>query len=189
MGAYPLARSRAQAAILNRRCIPFGSLARSVHIFDNANYYLYLWSASIDININPNKPRILFFFYVIYVIHPRRCKPSSVGQSAGLGSIPAKTQKTENSNLHRFELHRPWSKGTKLLLQVIKAIIIIFQEYHFYYIRPIKVLSHGKKAPHWMQLKKVVNKCYSFRSFKHHLYSLWWIVTCHSPGSLKVWTN
>jgi len=38
-------------------------------------------------------------------------------------SLPAKTQKTENSNLHGFEVHRPSSKGTKLLLQVIKAII------------------------------------------------------------------
>jgi hypothetical protein len=35
--------------------------------------------------------------------------------------IPAKTQKTENSNLHRFELHRPSSKDTKLLFLVIKA--------------------------------------------------------------------
>ena len=33
------------------------------------------------------------------------------------------TPKTENSNLHGFEVHRPSSKGTKLLLQVIKAII------------------------------------------------------------------
>ena len=38
-------------------------------------------------------------------------------------SIPAKTQKTEDSNLHGFEVHRPSSQGTKLLLQVIKAII------------------------------------------------------------------
>ena len=37
--------------------------------------------------------------------------------------LPAKTQKTENSNLRGFEVHRPSSKGTKLLLQVIKAII------------------------------------------------------------------
>jgi hypothetical protein len=37
--------------------------------------------------------------------------------------IPAKTQKTENSNLHGFELHRPISKNIKLLLQLIKAII------------------------------------------------------------------
>jgi len=35
----------------------------------------------------------------------------------------AKTQQTENSNPHGFELHRPLSKGFKLLLQVIKAII------------------------------------------------------------------
>ena len=62
-------------------------------------------------------------------VHPRRYKTSSVGQSAGLlilrssVSIPAKTPKTENSNLHGFELHRPSSKGTTLLLQVIKAII------------------------------------------------------------------
>ena len=40
-----------------------------------------------------------------------------------IGSIPAKTQKTENSDLHGIEVHRPSSKGTKLLLQVIKAII------------------------------------------------------------------
>ena len=58
--------------------------------------------------------------------NPRRCKTSSFGQSAGL-LIPrsfdsGKTSKTENSNLHGFELHRPSSKGTKLLLQVIKAI-------------------------------------------------------------------
>jgi len=35
----------------------------------------------------------------------------------------AKTPKTENSNLHGFEVHRPSSKGTELLFQVIKAII------------------------------------------------------------------
>jgi len=34
----------------------------------------------------------------------------------------AKTQKTENSNLHGFELHRPSNKGTQLMFQVIKAI-------------------------------------------------------------------
>ena len=31
----------------------------------------------------------------------------------------------DNSNPHGFELHRPSNKGTKLLLKVIKAIIII----------------------------------------------------------------
>ena len=59
---------------------------------------------------------------------PRRCKTSSVGQRRivnpeVVGSSPAKTQKTENSNLHGFELHRPSSKGTKSQLQVIKANI------------------------------------------------------------------
>ena len=29
-----------------------------------------------------------------------------------VGSMPTKTQKTENPNLHGFELHRPSSKGT-----------------------------------------------------------------------------
>jgi len=33
--------------------------------------------------------------------------------------------KPDNSNSHEFELHRPSNKGTKLLLEVIKAIIII----------------------------------------------------------------
>jgi len=32
-----------------------------------------------------------------------------------------------NSNSHEFELHRPSNKGTKLLLKVTKAIIIINQ--------------------------------------------------------------
>ena len=32
-------------------------------------------------------------------------------------------KKNGNSNLHEFDLHRPSSKGTKLLFQVIKAII------------------------------------------------------------------
>ena len=38
-----------------------------------------------------------------------------------VGSIPAKTQKIENSHLHGFELHKPTNKCTKLLLQVIQA--------------------------------------------------------------------
>jgi len=33
--------------------------------------------------------------------------------------------KPDTSNSHEFELHRPSNKGTKLLLKVIKAIIII----------------------------------------------------------------
>ena len=71
----------------------------------------------------------LKYFFIIN-LHPRRCKNSSVGQSAGM-LIPRssvrfrqKLKKPENLNLHRFELERPSSKGTKLLLQIIKAIII-----------------------------------------------------------------
>ena len=37
--------------------------------------------------------------------------------------VPAKIPKTEKSNLHVFELHRPSRKGTKLLFHVIKATI------------------------------------------------------------------
>ena len=40
-----------------------------------------------------------------------------------VGSTPAKIPKTEKSNLHVFELHRPSSKGTKLLFHVLKATI------------------------------------------------------------------
>jgi len=37
--------------------------------------------------------------------------------------LPAKTQISGNSILHSFELHRPSSKGTKLLFRVMKIII------------------------------------------------------------------
>ena len=39
--------------------------------------------------------------------------------------------KPDNSNSHEFELHRPSNKGTKLLLKVIKAIIIIYRGPHY----------------------------------------------------------
>ena len=60
--------------------------------------------------------------------HNLTCKRGSVGQSEGL-SIPRSSVrfrlKSDTSNSHEFELHRPSNKGTKLLLKVIKAIIII----------------------------------------------------------------
>ena len=40
----------------------------------------------------------------------------------------ARAQKTDNSNLDGFELYRRWSKTTKLLLQVIKAIINLIRD-------------------------------------------------------------
>jgi len=57
-------------------------------------------------------------------------------------------KKNENSNLHGFEVHRPSSKGTKLLLQVIKAIInqntikkcteyLRFEKLDFYYLKMV----------------------------------------------------
>ena len=56
------------------------------------------------------------------------CKRGSVGQSEGL-SIPRSSVRfrlnPDNTNSHEFELHRSSNKGTKPLLKVIKAIIII----------------------------------------------------------------
>ena len=47
--------------------------------------------------------------------------------------------KPDNSNSHEFELHRPSNKGTKLLLKVIKAIIIISRDAYKWcaVIRPV----------------------------------------------------
>ena len=57
---------------------------------------------------------------------------ASVGQSEGL-LIPRSSVRFRlipgNSNSHEFELHRPSNKGTKLLLKVIKAIIIIITNF------------------------------------------------------------
>jgi len=59
--------------------------------------------------------------------HYLTCKRGSDGQSEGLfftSSVRFRL-KPENSNPHGLELHSPSIKGTKLLLKVIKAIIII----------------------------------------------------------------
>ena len=40
--------------------------------------------------------------------------------------------KPDNSNSHEFELHRPSNKGTKLLLKVIKAIIIMYKNIYIH---------------------------------------------------------
>jgi len=66
---------------------------------------------------------------VFLMLNPRRCNTSSVGQSAGLLIFTSSVRfwqifkKTDNSDLHEFELHRPSNKGTKLLLQIMKAAI------------------------------------------------------------------
>ena len=89
--------------------------------------------------LSPSIRQLLFMFWHFNLIYPSSCcishaiidltcKRGSVGQSEGL-LIPRSSVrfrlKPENSNSHAFELHRPSIKGTKLLLKVIKAIIII----------------------------------------------------------------
>ena len=77
----------------------------------------------------------IYICIYIYIYNDLTCKRGSVGQSEGL-SIPRSSVrfrlKPDNSNSHEFELHRPSNKGTKLLLKVIKAIIIIMLELNFY---------------------------------------------------------
>ena len=93
----------------------------------------------------PKTRNALFDAQLIFSDYPRRCKTSSVGQSVGL-LIPRssdrfrqKLKKIGNSNLHGFELHRPSSKGNKLLLQVIKAII---NQCHVFKIRGWRRQNH-----------------------------------------------
>ena len=79
----------------------------------------HAWCSTTTVNacILSAKMHMDSYIYIYSWSERRTVNPEVVG------SIPAKTQKTENSNLHGFEVHRPSSKGTKLLLQVIKAII------------------------------------------------------------------
>jgi len=69
-----------------------------------------------------NPPRLRTWLSVLWQDFPRNPVPKSI-----LTDEQKQQQlflkKTENSNLHGFEVHRPSSKGTKLRLQVIKAII------------------------------------------------------------------
>ena len=74
-------------------------------LFFPSPWYISFWNSTHPSNVPCHRAVTIFGSYMV------------------VGSIPAKTPKTENSNLHGFELHRPSSKGTKLLLQVIKAII------------------------------------------------------------------
>ena len=52
--------------------------------------------------------------------------------------------KNENSNLHGFEVHRPSSKGTKLLFQVIKAIMN--QYIHYSIHKCVHILSKNAEG-------------------------------------------
>ena len=53
----------------------------------------------------------------------KRLVIAKMAESFEIGVGSCKNEKTDNSNLHGFEVHRPSSTGTKLLIQVIKAII------------------------------------------------------------------
>jgi len=55
--------------------------------------------------------------------------------------------KTENSNLHGFELRRPLSKGTDLLFQVIKAIINQERKKETLNFEQAPVLDDKEKVP------------------------------------------
>jgi len=62
---------------------------------------------------------------VLLLYKPPALTECQIATIAVLHRVYVKTQKivTENSNLHGFELHRPSSKDTKILFQVIQAII------------------------------------------------------------------
>ena len=76
-------------------------------------------------------PRFLHKSTGYHAVAAQSLLMTSVGQSEGL-LIPRSSVrfrlKSENSNSHGFELHRPSIKGAKLLLKVIKAVIIISQQ-------------------------------------------------------------
>ena len=78
--------------------------------------------------------------------------------------ILAKTGKPANSNLHEFELHRPSSKGTKLLLQIIKAII-----------NHVKKLSPNSSS---MALRKRKNEHLNEPSKYHFIFSEFFFSHC-----------
>jgi len=65
-----------------------------------------------------------FYFLVFLLIRHHACSFALFDFLIQVShNSPAKIPKTEKSNLHVFELHRPSSKGTKSLFHVIKATI------------------------------------------------------------------
>jgi len=62
-----------------------------------------------------------------------------------------KLRKTENSKLHGFEVHRPSSKGTTLLLQIIKAIIN-----HNYFSIYVQFFSPNGPSFFWSMIHQVI---------------------------------
>ena len=112
--------------VLNNTCKCMQTLRRNIHglVYIPTHIHICMYTYT----------RIHAYTYIWIHIHthtyPKLCKTSSVGRSAGLSILRSSVRfrqklknKTVNSNLQGFEVHRPSSKGTKLLLQVIKAII------------------------------------------------------------------
>ena len=97
-----------------------------IYIYTCTHIYVYIYTYTY------------IYEYTPHGILDLTCKRGSVGQREGL-SIPRSSVRfrlnPDNSNSHEFELHRPSNKGTKLLLKVIKAIIIIqIHTYIFVYL-------------------------------------------------------
>ena len=77
-------------------------------------------------------------------------------QSRGRWFDSSINSKNENSNLHGFEVHRPSSKGTKLLFQVIKAIIN--QRRHLYPGNCFKIRRAVMQTPWPWQLPLKIHR-------------------------------
>jgi len=96
-----------------------------------------------------------------------------------VGSIWAKPQHQiiENSNLHEFELQRPSNKGTKLLRQVIKAIINL-PSHLKWYLRIWKLLFSSKRGQKDVRASSFASN-FGKNFPKCHLPWVWeWYVQC-----------
>jgi len=105
---------------------------------------------------------------------------SSRGRRFVSGKNPPKT---ENSNLHGFELHRPWSKSTKLLLQVIKAIINQYQQDGVPINMQSKKISFITFYLHNFCLQRILSskKAHSFH-IKSHIEHIFFVTKYHLWG-------
>ena len=77
-------------------------------------------------------------------------------QSRGRWFDSSINSKNENSNLHGFEVHRPSSKGTKSLFQVLKAII--HQRRHLYPGNCFKIRRAVMQTPWPWQLPLKIHR-------------------------------
>jgi len=99
----------------------------------NRDIYIHLYVYTylcIKANVKDVSLRLSYMYVSVCLYICITCKRGSVGRSESL-FFPRSSVCflliliPENSNPHGFELHGPSIKGTKVLLKVIKAIIII----------------------------------------------------------------